>query len=238
MSDRNDIADALRQRLEADRILGVDALPIPLPARRATADARAALDAIDAEEVKVCPRCGLAQTRTNTVFGEGNPTADIVFVGEAPGGDEDRTGRPFVGRAGQLLTNIIVKGMGLQREDVYICNILKCRPPNNRTPAPDEIAACIDYLQRQLEIIGPQIIIALGAPAAQTLLQTRESIGRLRGRFHDYPLGLGGALAQVMPTYHPAYLLRNPADKRKVWADIQLVLKELGLPIPAARRAK
>ncbi|MBN2562145.1 MAG: uracil-DNA glycosylase [Phycisphaerae bacterium] len=193
---------------------------------------------MDADEVKPCTRCGLATTRTKTVFGQGSPTARIVFVGEAPGHDEDVSGEAFVGRAGRLLTDMIQKGMGLRREDVYICNVLKCRPPNNRTPALDEIAACKDYLYRQLEIIHPEVIIALGAPAAQTLLGTRDGIGRLRGHFHDfYPGGsaLMGDAIPLMPTYHPAYLLRSPGEKAKAWVDLKTVMARLGIPIPTRR---
>lgn len=185
-----------------------------------------------AEHVAVCEQCGLEKTRTNTVPGQGNPDARIVFVGEAPGADEDRQGIPFVGRAGKLLTDIIEKGMKISRDDVFICNVLKCRPPNNRTPNPQEIGCCKPYLWRQLEIISPEVIIALGAPASQTLLETRDSIGRLRGRFHDLPiLGADGnqRVIKVMPTYHPAYLLRNPSDKKKVWEDIKQVLSLLDM---------
>jgi uracil-DNA glycosylase family 4 len=171
-----------------------------------------------------CQRCKLAPHRTNLVFGVGNPHAGLVFVGEAPGRDEDLKGEPFVGRAGQLLTEIIVKGMKLRREDVYIANIIKCRPPQNRNPEPDEIASCEPFLVRQLAIIGPKVIVALGTFAAQTLLKTRTPITRLRGVWTDYH-GI-----PLMPTFHPAYLLRNPAEKRVVWQDIQEVMKRLGLP--------
>jgi DNA polymerase len=162
----------------------------------------------------------LAKTRKNVVFGDGNLSARIVFVGEAPGADEDEQGLPFVGRAGQLLTNII-KAMGLEREDVYICNILKCRPPGNRNPQPDEIRLCEPYLKRQLQLIAPQIICALGSFAAKTLLKTETPITALRGRFQTY------AGIKLMPTYHPAYLLRNPSAKKQVWEDVQLIMKEI-----------
>jgi DNA polymerase len=165
----------------------------------------------------------LAETRTQTVFGVGNPYAKLVFCGEAPGADEDRQGEPFVGRAGQLLTDIIEKGMKIRREDVYILNILRCRPPGNRTPLPVEAANCREFLERQLAIIQPQFICCLGAVAAQNLLQREESIGRLRGILHD----LGGI--KVLCTYHPAYLLRNPAAKKYVWDDIQILMAEMGL---------
>jgi uracil-DNA glycosylase family 4 len=167
-----------------------------------------------------CRRCPLCKTRANLVFGEGNLHAELVFVGEAPGADEDSQGRPFVGKAGQLLTRIIV-AMGLQRQDVYICNILKCRPPDNRNPRPEEIAACEPFLIRQLQAIRPKIICALGTFSTHTLLKTDTPIGLLRGRFHSYQ-GI-----ELMPTYHPAYLLRNPGAKRQVWEDVQKIMKAL-----------
>jgi DNA polymerase len=172
------------------------------------------------EGMENCQRCPLGKERRNLVFGEGNPHADLVFVGEAPGADEDEQGRPFVGRAGQLLTKIIA-AMGLQRDDVYICNILKCRPPGNRNPQPDEIAACEPFLVRQLQAISPKFICALGSFAARALLKTESPITTLRGRFHDYH-GI-----RLMPTYHPAYLLRNPDAKKLVWQDVQMIMKEL-----------
>lgn len=178
------------------------------------------LDLIN-DEVKACTKCPLHKTRTQTVFGSGNPKAQLVFVGEAPGAEEDRQGLPFVGRAGQLLTDIIVKGMKMKREDVYICNVLKCRPPNNREPNPMEVFHCEPYLLRQLEIIKPKVICALGRVAAQTLLKTTDSIEKLRGKWHNYH----GIPLRV--TYHPAYLLRNPADKKKAWLDIQEIIKLL-----------
>lgn len=171
-------------------------------------------------ELGDCRRCGLAGLRKNIVFGEGNPHAQLVFVGEAPGADEDREGRPFVGRAGQLLTKII-NAMGLGRQDVYICNILKCRPPGNRNPEPPEIAACEPFLLKQLEAISPLVICALGTFAAQVLLKQKVPITAMRGRFYTY------AGIKVMPTFHPAYLLRNPAAKKQVWEDVQMVMKEL-----------
>ena len=167
-----------------------------------------------------CRRCPLCKTRTNLVFGEGNSHAGLAFVGEAPGADEDMQGRPFVGKAGQLLTRIIV-AMGLQREDVYICNILKCRPPGNRIPKPEEIDACEPFLIRQLQAIRPKVICALGTFAAHTLLKTDVPISLLRGRFHSYQ-GI-----PLMPTYHPAYLLRNPGAKKQVWEDVQKIMKAL-----------
>ena len=164
--------------------------------------------------------CQLFRTRTNLVFGTGNPDAKLVFVGEAPGSEEDIQGLPFVGKAGQLLTRII-ESIGLKREDAYICNILKCRPPNNRNPFPTEILACEGYLVRQLEIIRPKIICALGKFAAQTLLKSETPITQLRGRFYDYH-GI-----KLMPTFHPAYLFRNPQDKRLVWEDMKKTKREL-----------
>ena len=172
-------------------------------------------------ELGDCRRCPLGDRRQHLVFGEGNPSAELVFVGEAPGADEDAQGRPFVGRAGQLLTKIIA-AMGLKREEVYICNILKCRPPGNRNPLPDEIAACEPFLIRQLGVIRPRVICAMGSIAAHALLKSEAPISVLRGRFHSYQ-GI-----PLMPTYHPAYLLRNPGAKKQVWEDVQLIMKRLG----------
>jgi len=198
-------------------------------------DAQKGLEEI-ADEVHNCRKCGLGQMRTNAVPGEGNPNARIVFVGEGPGADEDVQGRPFVGRAGKLLDRILT-AMGLKRADVYIGNILKCRPPDNRDPRPDEIISCLPYLQKQLELIEPEIIVALGAHAARTLLETNKSIGQLRGRFHEYCPGLGQKAIKLMPTYHPAYLLRNYSheNRQKVWEDMKKVLAELDLPVPSGR---
>ena len=176
------------------------------------------------QEMADCQLCPLGRARKNLVFGTGNPGARIVFVGEAPGADEDEQGIPFVGRAGQLLSEIIVKGMKLQRKDVYICNILKCRPPGNRNPQPDEISRCEPFLKKQLQLIAPEVICALGTFAAKTLLKTDVPISVLRGRFHSYE-GI-----KLMPTYHPAYLLRNPAAKKQVWEDVKIIMKELNLP--------
>ena len=172
-----------------------------------------------------CQRCKLCQARRKIVFGAGNPKARLVFVGEGPGRDEDRSGEPFVGPAGKMLDNII-RAMGLTREQVYLCNIVKCRPPGNRVPNPDEIRTCLPFLKRQLDAIQPELICALGAVAAQTLLDTEEIISKLRGRFHDYH-GI-----RLMPTFHPSYLLRNKEKKREVWEDIKKVMAEYGLPIP------
>lgn len=177
------------------------------------------------QEVSACTRCGeLAATRTQTVFGVGNPRAALCFLGEAPGADEDRLGEPFVGRAGKLL-NDILRACKLEREDVYILNILKCRPPGNRNPAPDEAQNCRPYLDRQLQLIEPKFICCLGAVAAQNLLATTETIGRLRGQVHDHR-GI-----QVVCTYHPAYLLRNPSAKKQTWDDMRLLMRSMGTPV-------
>ena len=183
-----------------------------------------------AVEIGKCCKCGLQETRANTVPGEGNPNARLVFVGEAPGADEDIQARPFVGRAGQLLDKIIAS-MGLKRTDVFICNIIKCRPPENRDPRLEEITFCLPYLQRQLEIIQPEIIVALGAHAAKTLLQTDKPIGQLRGKFHDYQITPNSEPVRLMPTYHPAYLLRNYSteNRRRVWEDMKKVTAQLGI---------
>jgi DNA polymerase len=172
-----------------------------------------------------CRRCKLWPYRNHIVFGEGHPAARLVFVGEGPGFEEDQQGRPFVGPAGQLLTRII-HAIGLSRDQVYICNIIKCRPPGNRNPEPDEIDACEPFLRRQLKTIAPEVVCALGAFAAQTILGSKDPISRLRGRFYDY-MGF-----KVMPTYHPAYLLRNPEKKRDVWDDMKRLMHEMGLVPP------
>ncbi len=200
--------------------------------KESTINSSAELDKV-ADEVCRCRECDLGYSRKNAVPGEGNPNARIMFIGEAPGADEDAQGRPFVGRAGQLL-NKIITACGLKRSDVFIGNILKCRPPENRDPRAEEIISCFPYLQRQIEIINPEIIVALGAPAARTLLNTNKSIGQLRGQFHEYYAGLGRAPIKLMPTYHTAYLLRNYSEenRKRVWEDMQKVLAEVGLPIP------
>lgn len=192
------------------------------------------LRTLDESQVKTCRKCILCETRKQTVFGQGHAGARLVFVGEGPGADEDEQGLAFVGRAGQLLTKMI-EAMGFTRDQVYICNIVKCRPPDNRVPAPDESAACWPYLDAQLRIIAPEVIVALGKSAAQTLLRTTEAIGRLRGTWREYYTsgmpGLGSA-TRLMPTFHPAYLLRSPNEKGKAWSDLKMVLQELGLPVP------
>ncbi|HTL48509.1 MAG TPA: uracil-DNA glycosylase [Verrucomicrobiae bacterium] len=170
----------------------------------------------------LCPE--LCASRSSVVFGSGNPSADLVFVGEAPGRDEDEQGLPFVGAAGQLLTKI-VQAIGRTREDVYICNVLKCRPPGNRPPKPEEIQNCRPYLEQQLDILKPKMICALGNFAAQTLLGTQQPMAALRGKIHDYR-GI-----KTVCTYHPAYLLRNPEDKRKVWDDMKMMMREMSSPV-------
>ena len=175
--------------------------------------------------VEGCTKCALHSTRKNAVFGEGDPSAALMFVGEGPGAEEDRLGRPFVGAAGRLLDDIIEKGMGLKREEVFIANVVKCRPPGNRNPEPAEIAACRSYLHSQIDLIRPRVIVALGKFAAQTLLDSKDSRSRLRGRFFTYR-GI-----DLMPTFHPSYLLRNPEGKHLVWKDIQEVMALLGLPL-------
>jgi DNA polymerase len=194
----------------------------PVAPAVATVPGDATLEHVRAE-LGDCRRCPLAASRKNLVFGEGNPRAQLVFVGEAPGADEDAQGRPFVGRAGQLLTRII-EAMKLRRSDVYICNILKCRPPGNRNPEAGEIGACEPFLRKQLTAIGPRVVCALGTFAAKTLLATDSPITVLRGRWHDY------RGVRLMPTYHPAYLLRNPGAKKMVWEDVQMIMRELGMP--------
>jgi DNA polymerase len=191
------------------------------------------------EDLGDCTRCPLAtQGRKQIVFGVGNPEADLMFIGEAPGADEDLQGEPFVGRAGQLLTNMI-KAMGLEREQVYIANIIKCRPPSNRTPERDECETCSPFLMRQIAAIKPKVIVALGAVAARTLLAMNDSMSNLRGRWYDFrPAGARSndpswTSAKLAVTYHPAFLLRDPRQKKEAWKDLQMVMKELGLKAPA-----
>ncbi|RJP17496.1 MAG: uracil-DNA glycosylase [Candidatus Abyssobacteria bacterium SURF_5] len=182
-------------------------------------DAAAAIAEL-ASAVQTCTKCHLSRSRKNVVPGQGNPYAKLMFIGEAPGADEDEQGLPFVGKAGQLLTRIIA-AINLKREDVYICNILKCRPPDNRTPSSDEIECCLPFVMEQVRVIHPKFICALGNVAAQTLLQTKAPMNRLRGKFHKF----GEAL--LMPTYHPAALLRNADYKKPTWEDMQMIQREL-----------
>ena len=194
----------------------------PVPPRRLSTGSKADQLHYLAEEVSACTRCkDLEEFRIQTVFGVGNSDSPLVFLGEAPGSDEDKQGEPFVGRAGQLLTDIIVKGMKMRREDVYVCNILRCRPPGNRNPMPDEAEHCRPFLDRTLEIIQPKFICCLGAVAAKNLLASEQTIGALRGKVWNYKD------IKVICTYHPAYLLRNPAAKKDTWDDIQLLMREM-----------
>lgn len=173
--------------------------------------------------ISSCKKCPLAKTRTNFVFGTGNPDADVIVVGEAPGAEEDRQGKPFVGRAGQLLTDIL-KAINFSREEVFICNILKCRPPENRNPLPEEIVHCEPYLIKQLELIKPKMILAVGTFAGQTLLRTKDPLGKMRGKIFDFKAG--EIKAKLLVTYHPAALLRNPHWKKPTWEDVKLFRKE------------
>ena len=230
----------LRQHVQTDQLLGVDAVPAGAPvelpdaaAPAAPADVDAAekaraLEAIDVQEVRHCTRCALCRNRTQTVFGDGSPDARLMFIGEGPGMNEDLQGKPFVGRAGELLDKMIV-AMGLTRPGVYIANVVKCRPPNNRAPAPDEVAACSDYLQRQIAVIRPSVIVTLGGPATKLVLATNQGITAIRGTWHQYTsLGLPAAIP-VMPTFHPAYLLRayTTDNRKKVWSDLQQAMSKL-----------
>ena len=246
-ADRDSAARHVQQHLDRLQAAGVEFLPAPdralpppvaesrslyeevavAPASPAVMDRRVAL-AVLAEEVKQCTACGeLASTRTQTVFGVGPLDAELCFIGEAPGADEDRQGEPFVGAAGQLL-NRIIAACGMTREEVFICNILRCRPPGNRQPKPDEAANCRPFLDRTLELVKPKFICCLGASAAKYLLGVSTSIGKMRGKFYDYN-GM-----TVICTYHPSFLLRSetPEPKRQVWEDMQLLLKKMGKPIP------
>ena len=223
--DRQFYLAQLKERLQYYKEMGIDGLSVTGSPElfSPSENARESLDSIRSD-LGDCRRCKLCSGRTNIVFGSGTPHAKLVFVGEGPGADEDAQGLPFVGAAGQLLTKII-EAIQLTRDQVYICNIVKCRPPSNRTPEEDEIAACSPFMFRQIESIRPRAICCLGAVAAQTVLGTKTAVGKLRGRFHDYH-GI-----QVMPTWHPAYLLRNPAAKRDVWEDVRKIkalLDEVG----------
>jgi DNA polymerase len=236
------VAASLKRHLERRRRAGIRTLPKstapqlqPVIAREENllggtiddmfSDTKESIQANTLDELRAaigdCQRCKLCAGRTHIVFGVGNPQARLMFVGEGPGRDEDIQGEPFVGRAGQLLTDIITKGIGIKREDVYICNVVKCRPPENRNPEPDEVAACEPFLKKQIDLVRPEIIIGLGKFAVQTLLKSTVPISKLRGNWHSYH-GI-----KLMPTFHPAYLLRNPADKKLVWEDIKKVIKEM-----------
>jgi len=242
-TEERELIASLKCYLEELRESGVDALPFAAPALTAplpeVTDGDVAVPVGSGEtleeiraELGECCRCGLGGSRKNLVFGVGNPHARIVFVGEAPGRDEDLQGEPFVGEAGQILTRLITR-MGFTRQDVYICNVLKCRPPNNRDPHTDEIEQCGPFMLRQVKSIGPEVIVALGAFAAHTLLQSTVPISKLRGKFHDYH-GI-----PLMPTYHPSFLLRNRGNNAvywTVWEDMTEVLKRLNLPVPEVKR--
>jgi uracil-DNA glycosylase len=198
---------------------------IPSPAQAPAADRAASLELIR-EDIGDCTRCPLHKGRNKLVFGDGSPDARLMFVGEGPGADEDAQGIPFVGRAGQLLNNMIA-AMGLKREGVYIANVVKCRPPGNRTPEPEEANTCSPFLFRQIDVVRPQVIVALGATAATYLLGQRQPLAGLRGRVHAFR-GM-----QLVVTYHPAYLLRDPRQKKEAWADLQIAMRELGLKPPS-----
>ncbi len=258
----NILQRAIIQQLSADRLLGARTVPIPRSVLQSgtrvassqtqsgvaistvekstgeqnsrAEDNAKTLQILNESKVKNCKKCELCESRTQTVFGQGCSSPRLVFVGEAPGYEEDKKGLAFVGRAGQLLTRMI-EAMGLRRDDVFICNVLKCRPPNNRDPSATEVLACSPFLREQLNTLRPEVLVALGAPAAKTLLNTTQGIGRLRGRFHDYYLsGITGEGPSIplMPTYHPAYLLRSPGEKQKAWDDLQMVMATLGLTQP------
>lgn len=247
-NENRQVLKALRGYLQDLLETGVEGLPIvseesvvfdhekndPVPSQAASVETPIAPAAESLKDIRIalenCSLCSLGSTKTKLVFGVGNPHARLVFVGEAPGRDEDLQGVPFVGRAGELLTSMIQR-MGMERDDVYICNVLKCRPPNNRNPLPEEVEKCQPFLLRQLKAIGPDIIVALGTFAAQTLLGTKEPISKLRGRFHDYH-GI-----PLMPTFHPSFLLRNGPEMRwVVWEDMVQVLAQMGLPVPDVKR--
>ncbi len=249
-----DILANVRAHLEYQRTLGVRAIAVP-PVREAEAPAASSpaprstaptpvpapekaavphvavvpvcgsLDEIR-KELGECTRCKLYKGRKTIVFGEGDPMSAIVFVGEGPGFEEDQQGRPFVGPAGQLLTDIIEKGIKIKRAEVYICNIVKCRPPGNRNPEPDEVEACIRFVKQQIAVIKPKVIVTLGNVPTQNLLGTKAGITKLRGTWQEYE-GI-----PVMPTFHPSYLLRSPGEKGKVWEDIKLVMTRMGMPMP------
>lgn len=226
MGQRAAIGKSIRQTLEFYRALGFERLPLHVPegmdvAPEGKAEALQALH----NYIGDCQRCKLSGGRTNIVFGEGNPGAELMFIGEGPGKDEDLQGRPFVGEAGRTLDRLIEK-MGFKREEVYIANVVKCRPPGNRDPEDDEVAACVQFLKRQIHVVAPKVIVSLGRISAHCLTGSKTPISRLRGKFLQYE-GI-----PMMPTFHPAYLLRNPKDKWLVWSDALLVLEKLGRSAP------
>jgi len=217
VNGRSSLAKAVLQHVDGMRSFNVGTIPLKeKPKRLSKADRLSKL----VRDVKACKNCSLYKTRTNIVISDGNPNADLVFIGEAPGRDEDLQGVPFVGRAGKLLTKMII-AMGYDRSDVYICNVLKDRPPANRTPQPDEMAACLPFLHEQISIVKPKVLCTLGAVATRALLGPDITIGKVRGKVHKYE-GV-----DLVPTFHPAYLLRNPAAKKDTWQDLQVVMKLL-----------
>jgi len=220
MTELQEIIKSVKAYMELEKLSGVK--EVLVSGCKTASPEETAKDKLEMLEMEVisCKMCPLYKTRNNLVFGVGSAEAKVVFVGEAPGYEEDMQGLPFVGRAGSLLTKII-EAMGYKRKHVYIANILKCRPPNNRNPLPTEILACEENIKRQLDIIKPEVICTLGKFASQTLLRTQESISKLRGNFYTYQ-GI-----KLMPTFHPAYLLRNPQDKKLVWHDMKKIIAEL-----------
>lgn len=244
--DATRVSRVARQQLETVRHFGVDFVPLrrtpaaaveakpdaaPPADDAAAADKAAHLETLRQRHASECPLCPVMPGATNIVFGEGNPNADLMFVGEGPGAEEDRTGRPFVGKAGEKLDNMIA-AMGLTREQVYIANVVKARPPNNRTPTPEEMAQCGPFLAEQIAIIAPKVIVTLGGTATKYMLDTTTGITKLRGAWAEYRAG--ETAVPVMPTFHPAYLLRNysPETRAMVWSDLQMVMAHLGLQRP------
>ena len=228
VEELKEIAGHVKRLLTANAAMGLDPPTLSVEAAKAVEhDGPHRAKTLDElrDYIGDCRRCKLWQGRTHLVFGEGNPRARLVFVGEGPGRDEDMEGRPFVGEAGKLLTRIIENGMGLKRGDVYICNVVKCRPPKNRVPEADEVEACLPFLKRQLEIVSPDMICTLGLTAAQNLLGRPFVMNRERGKWVSF------LSVPVMPTYHPAYLLRNISAKRQVWEDVQEIMSRMGLEV-------
>lgn len=230
-----DVQKILKQHLEMESFFAGDFTLRGTSDQFQLQEANEMTDSLEtiADIVRQCRKCEIGSSRTNAVPGQGNPNARLIFVGEAPGADEDQQGLAFVGRAGKLLTQII-EAMGMTRKEVFIGNILKCRPPGNRDPKLEEVDNCLPYLEYQLKLIRPEVIVALGAHAARTLLDSKLAIGRLRGRFHEYKFSEDLPPAKLMPTYHPAYLLRNYSydNRKRLWEDMIKVLQELGLPVP------
>ncbi|MEM8886310.1 MAG: uracil-DNA glycosylase [Planctomycetota bacterium] len=233
MDDPRQVAQALAQTLRA-RALYHGPRRVAAPRERPVERPEAAQRGVSFHQLRdaalVCEQCRLCEGRNHVVFGEGSETAELMFIGEAPGFDEDRTGRPFVGKAGELLTRMIENGMGLRRDEVYIANVLKCRPPQNRDPSEDEVEACRPWLLQQIEHIQPKVICTLGRHALRALTGYEGGISRARGRAMPF------AGCHVLPTFHPAYLLRNPNAKREAWEDLKTVLRMLGRPVPPPRR--